>query len=135
MILRLSSGSVMPVRRSRNRLAEINHMQGNVAVAAEQLDDLFGLARAQQAGVDQDADQLVADRLVQQERRDRRIDAARQAADHPAGADLLAHPRIACSRNAAMVQSAAQPATRCAKFASSSWPRGVCTTSGWNCTP
>ena len=40
--------------------------------------------------VDEDAGQLVADRLVDQHRRDRGIDAARQAADHPALADLVA---------------------------------------------
>ena len=34
-----------------------------------------------------------------------------------------------------MVQSPAQPAMLCTKFASSLAPSGVCTTSGWNCTP
>ncbi len=67
-------------------------MQGYVAVAPEEIDDLLHLARTQETGVDQDADQLVADRLVQQERGNCRIDAAREAADHPAGADLRAHP-------------------------------------------
>ena len=41
--------------------------------------------------VDEDAGQLVADRLVDQHRRDRAVDPARQAADDPAGADLLAN--------------------------------------------
>ena len=45
---------------------------------------------AQQAVVDEDAGQLIADRLVDQHRRDRGIDAAGKAADHPAPADLLA---------------------------------------------
>ena len=40
--------------------------------------------------VDEDAGQLVADRLVDQHRRDRAVDAAGKAADHPAVADLLA---------------------------------------------
>ncbi len=40
--------------------------------------------------IDEDAGQLVADRLVDQHRRDRRIDAAREAADHPRLADLRA---------------------------------------------
>ena len=34
-----------------------------------------------------------------------------------------------------MVQSPAQPAMVCTKLASSAAPFGVCTTSGWNCTP
>ena len=57
---------------------------------AEQLDDLGGLVLAHQAVVDEDAGQLVADGLVDQHGGDRRIDPARQAADHPALADLLA---------------------------------------------
>ncbi len=40
--------------------------------------------------VDEDAGQLVADRLVDQHRGDRAVDPARQAADHPALPDLLA---------------------------------------------
>ncbi len=40
--------------------------------------------------VDEHAGQLVADRLVDQDRRDRTVDAARQAADHLARSDLLA---------------------------------------------
>ncbi len=40
--------------------------------------------------VDEDAGELVADRLVDQDRRDRRIDAAREAADHAGFADLRA---------------------------------------------
>ena len=44
---------------------------------------LLGLAGAQQAVVDEDAGELVADRLVDQHRGDRGIDAAGQAADHP----------------------------------------------------
>ena len=40
--------------------------------------------------VDEHAGELLADRLVDQHRRHRRVDAAGQAADHPALADLLA---------------------------------------------
>ena len=62
----------------------------DVVVAAEQADDLIGLARAHQAVIDEDAGQLVADRLMDQHRRHRAVDAARKAADHLAGANLLA---------------------------------------------
>ena len=48
----------------------------------------FFLALAQQAVVDEDARQLRADRPIEQRRHDRRIDPARQAADHP----VVAHP-------------------------------------------
>ena len=40
--------------------------------------------------IDEHAGELVADRLVDQHRRDRAVDAAGQPADHPAPADLLA---------------------------------------------
>ena len=43
--------------------------------------------RAHQAVIDEDASELVADRLVDQHGGDRRIDPAGQAADHPALAD------------------------------------------------
>ena len=59
-------------------------------MAAEQINDLLGLARAQHSGVDKDAGQLVANRLVQQRRGDRRIDAARQAQHDVAVTDLAA---------------------------------------------
>jgi hypothetical protein len=48
--------------------------------------------------IDEDAGELVADRLVDQHRRDRGIDAAREAADHLAVADLRADRAIASSR-------------------------------------
>ena len=47
---------------------------------------------AQQAVIDEDAGELFADRLVQQHGDDRRVDAARQAADHAPAADLGADP-------------------------------------------
>ena len=59
-------------------------------MVAEQAHHLLALALAHQAVIDEDAGELVADRLVDEHRGDRRIDAARQAADHPALADLRA---------------------------------------------
>src|SRR5437762_4983476 len=53
----------------------------DVVVTAEQGDDLLGLAEAQQSGIDKDAGQRVTDRLVQEGRGNRGIDAAREAAD------------------------------------------------------
>ncbi len=76
----------------QKQVAGVAMNERNVVVAAEQLDHLLGLAGAQQSGVDEDAGQLVAHRLVQQSRGDRRIDPARQAADDIAVADLVADP-------------------------------------------
>ena len=67
--------------------------QRDVEMAAEQPDHLLALAGPHQAVVDEDAGQLVADRLVDQHRRDRRIDAAGEAADDAALADLGADRR------------------------------------------
>jgi hypothetical protein len=52
---------------------------------------LLALACAHEAGVDEDGGELVADRLVDQRRRDGGVDAARERAEHVAGADLGTH--------------------------------------------
>ena len=59
-------------------------------MAAKERDDLLRLALPQQAVIDEDADELIADRLVDQDRRDGGIDAARKPAEHAALADLRA---------------------------------------------
>ena len=64
----------------------------DVEVAAERLDDLLGLVRAHQPVVDEDARELVADRLVDEQRRDGRVDAAGEPADDALRADLRADP-------------------------------------------
>ncbi len=74
----------------QEQIAGVAMDQRDVVMPAEQVDDLLGFAGAQQAGVDKDAGQLVADSLVQQCRRDRGIDPARQAADDIAVADPFA---------------------------------------------
>ena len=56
-------------------------------------DDLLRLALPQQPAIDEDAGELVADRLVDHRGRDRAVDAAGQAADHPALPDLGADAR------------------------------------------
>jgi hypothetical protein len=60
--------------------------------AGEGLHHLLGLVQAQQAVVDEDAGELVANGAVDQRRRDRGIDTAGQAEDHLFAADLLANP-------------------------------------------
>jgi hypothetical protein len=59
-------------------------------MVAEHGDDLFGLALPQQPVIDENACQLVADRLVDQHGGDRGIDTARQPADHLLVAHLFA---------------------------------------------
>ena len=102
---------------------------------AERALDLLALVQAQQPGVDEDARELVADRAVHQRRRDRRVHAAGQPADHARVADLRADLRdlVVDERARRPVGVAWQTPNR--KFAIISPPRGVCATSGWNCTP
>ena len=73
-------------------LAGMDVDERDVEVVAERLDDLLGLVLAQQAVVDEHAGELVADRLVDEQCRNRRVDAAREPADHALGADLRADP-------------------------------------------
>ena len=64
----------------------------HVEAVAERLDDLRGLVLAQQAVVDEDARELVADRLVHEQRRDGAVDAAGERAEHALAPDLRADP-------------------------------------------
>ncbi len=77
-----------PGQRAKEIFSRINVQQGNVVVVAEEVDDLPRLVAAQQAGVDKDAGELFADRLVDQHRGDRGVDPAGETADHPPLADL-----------------------------------------------
>ena len=87
MILRFCSGSVTPARRSRkvSRRVDVMHRQLQLLVA---LDHLLRFVQAQQAVVDEDALQAIADGAVDDRGGDGRIDAARQAAHDAAVADL-----------------------------------------------
>ena len=77
-------------KAAQEHLPGIGMDQRDVVMVAEQADDFIGLAAAHQAGIHEDAGQLVADRFMDQDGGHRRIHAARQAADHLALADLLA---------------------------------------------
>jgi hypothetical protein len=65
----------------------------HLEVPAERLDDLLCLVLPQQAVVDEDTRELVADRLVHEESGDRGVDAPRERTQHPLAADLLADAR------------------------------------------
>src|SRR3546814_16240188 len=60
----------------------------DVVMATEQADDLIGLTGAHQPVIDEHTGELLADRLMDQHRRDRRIDPARQPADYAHLSDL-----------------------------------------------
>ena len=79
-------------------LGGIDVFEFHVEILAEDALHHFCLTRAQQAVVDEDAGELVADRLVQQRGRDGRIDAAAQAEHDLLIADLLADARRRSAR-------------------------------------
>ncbi len=81
------------VQRIEEARGGIDRDQRDVVMAAEQLDDLLRLVLAQQAVIDEDAGELIADRLVDQERGDGGIDPAGEPADHMPVAHLLADAR------------------------------------------
>ena len=69
----------------------------DVEVAAERLDHLLGLVRAHEAVVDEDAGELVADRLVDEQRGNRGVDAAGERAEDALEPDLRRGSRSTCS--------------------------------------
>src|SRR5205807_6963779 len=79
--LALGFGVGDPGKPRQKQIAGVAMNERDVVVAAEEIDDLLGLPGAQQAGIDKDASQLVANRLVQQYRSDSGVDTAREAAD------------------------------------------------------
>ena len=72
-------------------LAGVHRNQPQVQVRAERALDFGALAFAQQAVIDEDAGEPIADRALHERRRDRGINAAREAANRAPRADLFAH--------------------------------------------
>jgi hypothetical protein len=83
----------------------------DVVVVAEQRDDLFGLAQTHQAMVDEDAGELVADRLVDQHGGHGGVDATRKTQITRASPTWARISAILVLRNSAIVQSPVQPQT------------------------
>ena len=136
MVLRLVSGSVTPASASRNRSRRVHGVQLRPGGGHEVLLHLLGLARPQQAVVDEHAGQLVADRPLDQRGRDRRVDAAGQPADHPPVADLLTDRRDLLVDDVG--DRPARGDARRRRTGSGAAPAGraaECPTSGWYCTP
>ena len=88
MILRLRSGSSTPASRSRKRSSASTCDQLCAEPVAECLDDLRRLVLSHHPVVDEHAGELIADRLVDERGRGRRVDSAAEPADHPGVADL-----------------------------------------------
>ena len=89
--LRLSSGSMHALEPLEEPVGGPHVDELDAEVAPEGLDHLLALVLAHEAGVDEHARELGADRLVHEGGGDGGVDAAGQAADGPAGADLGPH--------------------------------------------
>ena len=98
MIRRFFSGSVMPARRSRNSVAGIDRLDAEMEGVAEELHDPLRLVAAQDAVVDEDAGELIADGAVDQRRGDGGVDAAREPADDAGRPHLGADARALAPR-------------------------------------
>ena len=118
-------------------LAGVDVDQLDAHVAPERLDDLLALVLAHQPGVDVDARELVTDRAVHERRRDRRVDAAATARRSPGPRRPGPGSRATCSSiTESIVQLPERSrARRSRNVAAPPCRAGVCTTSGWNCTP
>jgi hypothetical protein len=85
--------------------------------------------------IDEDAGQLVADRLVDQDRGDRAVDPARKPADHAAIADLFADFGDLGLAEFGHRPVAGKAADLVDEVGDQLRAIGVWTTSGWNCVP
>ena len=70
IVFRFTSGSVTPSSADRNRSERIAVHQLDIEPVAERAHHLLCLAGTQQPVIDEDAGQLIADRLMDQHRRD-----------------------------------------------------------------
>ena len=79
-----------PVQRAEEPVGRLHVDEVDLELAAERLLDLLGLAQAEEPGVDEDARELVADRLVHERGGHGGVDPAGEPADHTRVADLVA---------------------------------------------
>ena len=136
MILRFCSGSSTPFERREKTVLGIDADDMHPHVLGKGRHHLVTLAVAQQAVVDEHADQLVADGLVQQRGHHRGIDAAGQAQQHLAVADLGTDIADTARRRCdPAVHRASQPHISITKRCRMRPPWRVWVTSGWNWMP
>ena len=134
---RFSSGLGDAVEAGEEALGGVDVDERHVEMLAERLHDLCRLVLAQEAVVDEDAGQLVADRAggrAAPRPPSRRRPRARRA---PRCEPTCARIRSTCSSMTAVaVPRGIEPRPRGAGSSrASAWPLGVWTTSGWNWTP
>ena len=108
--LALALGVDHVVERAEEAVAGLHVHEIDRELAAERVFHLLGLVAAQQTGVDEHTRELVADRLVHERGRDRRVDTTRQPADHALGSDLRADLVDARSMIDTLVHVGRQPA-------------------------
>jgi hypothetical protein len=134
MILRFCSGigDAFQVTHELAHGIDMDHLDAEVA--GEGVHYLHAFVEAQQAVVDEDAGELVADRAMQQRGDHRGIDAAGQAEDHLLLADLRAHLGDRLLDVVGHVPVAAAAADVAHEAGVDLAPLRVCVTSGWNCT-
>ena len=124
MALRLASGSVTPARAAEEPVGRLHVDQVDVELAAEGLLHLLGLPGPHEAGVDEDAGELVADGLVHEGGGHGRVDAARQARTAPGSAPTWA--RTAATADSMIVgvgpRRAGSRRRRNRKRSKRSWP-------------
>ena len=92
MRLRFSSGSETPASAARNRSSASTRRTLTPRCPAKRGHDLIALVEPEQAVVDEDARQPIADGAMEQRRDHRGIDAAREREEDVAAADLAPHP-------------------------------------------
>ena len=110
MILRFCSGINDPGEAAEEALLGVHGDEVDVQGGGEAALDVLGLALAEQAVVDEDADELVADGLVHERGNGAAINAAGQAADDFAGPDLRADEPHLLLDEALHVPQAPRPA-------------------------
>ena len=86
--LPLLLGILDPREPREKAILRVHVDERNVEVPAERLDHLLSFVLTQETVVDEHAGQLIADGLVHEQRRDGRVDAAGEGAQHALGADL-----------------------------------------------
>ena len=87
--LALGLGIANAFQIGQEQLALVSVDQRNIVVVPEHGHHFFRLVLTEQTVVDEHTGQLIADRLVDQNRGDRTVHAARQAANNPLAPDLL----------------------------------------------
>ena len=107
----------------------------DLEVALKGLDNLHGLALAEEAVVDKDARELVAHGPVYQSRRHCGVHPTGKGADDLATANLALNPGHTLLNNVGGRPVALEPAYAVQEVLDYLLALGVCTTSGWNWRP